>query len=248
MKIARPNQSFQIVAHRGLPEDYPENTLIAYKHALMLHIDMLEIDVHYTKDKQLVVIHDDTIDRTSNGKGKVIDYTLDELREFDFGAYRGDKFKGERIPTLDEVLDLVDHFSKKLLLEIKKPSQYPGIEEMIVEKLKERGMPKHKVILQSFDFDCVKKLAEMNLEFELGVLLSKKQYWYKLPNFKEIAKVADYANPNYALVTKRFMKHAHEEMLKVLPYTVNESKAVKKLIDVEVDGVISDIPEDIFKL
>ncbi|BBD92242.1 glycerophosphodiester phosphodiesterase [Staphylococcus caprae] len=248
MKIARPNHSFQIVAHRGLSEDYPENTLIAYKHALMLHIDMLEIDVHYTKDKQLVVIHDDTIDRTSNGKGKVIDYTLDELREFDFGAYRGDKFKGERIPTLDEVLDLVDHFSKKLLLEIKKPSQYPGIEEMIVEKLKERGMPKHKVILQSFDFDCVKKLAEMNLEFELGVLLSKKQYWYKLPNFKEIAKVADYANPNYALVTKRFMKHAHEEMLKVLPYTVNESKAVKKLIDVEVDGVISDIPEDIFKL
>ncbi|MGX0909609.1 glycerophosphodiester phosphodiesterase [Staphylococcus caprae] len=248
MKIARPNHSFQIVAHRGLPEDYPENTLIAYKHALMLHIDMLEIDVHYTKDKQLVVIHDDTIDRTSNGKGKVIDYTLDELREFDFGAYRGDKFKGERIPTLDEVLDLVDHFSKTLLLEIKKPSQYPGIEEMIVEKLKERSMPKHKVILQSFDFDCVKKLAEMNLEFELGVLLSKKQYWYKLPNFKEIAKVADYANPNYALVTKRFMKHAHEEMLKVLPYTVNESKAVKKLIDVEVDGVISDIPEDIFKL
>ncbi|MBU5270688.1 glycerophosphodiester phosphodiesterase [Staphylococcus caprae] len=248
MKIARPNQSFQIVAHRGLPEDYPENTLIAYKHALMLHIDMLEIDVHYTKDKQLVVIHDDTIDRTSNGKGKVLDYTLDELREFDFGAYRGDKFKGERIPTLDEVLDLVDHFSKRLLLEIKKPSQYPGIEEMIVEKLKERGIPKHKVILQSFDFDCVKKLADMNLEFELGVLLSKKQYWYKLPNFKEIAKVADYANPNYALVTKRFMKHAHEEMLKVLPYTVNESKAVKKLIDVEVDGVISDIPEDIFKL
>ena len=73
----------------------------------------------------------------------------------------------------------------------------------------------------------------MNLEFELGVLLSKKQYWYKLPNFKRNCKVADYANPNYALVTKRFMKHAHEEMLKVLPYTVNESKAVKKLIDVE---------------
>ena len=67
MKFRRPNQHFQIVAHRGLPEDYPENTIIAYRHALMLHIDMLEIDVHYTKDKELVVIHDDTIDRTSNG-------------------------------------------------------------------------------------------------------------------------------------------------------------------------------------
>ena len=72
-----------------------------------------------------------------------------------------------------------------------------------------------------------KKLAEMNLEFELGVLLSKKQYWYKLPNFKEIAKVADYANPNYALVTKRFMKHAHEEMLKVLPYTLMSLKRLR---------------------
>ena len=142
MKIARPNQTFQIVAHRGLPEDYPENTLIAYKHALMLHIDMLEIDVHYTKDKQLVIIHDDTIDRTSNGKGKVKDYTLEELREFDFGVKRGDAFKGERIPTFDEVLDLVNNFSKKLLIEIKTPSQYPGIEEMIVNKLKRRS--KHK--------------------------------------------------------------------------------------------------------
>ncbi|MCE3399617.1 glycerophosphodiester phosphodiesterase, partial [Staphylococcus aureus] len=111
----------------------PENTLIAYKHALMLHIDMLEIDVHYTKDKQLVIIHDDTIDRTSNGKGKVKDYTLEELREFDFGVKRGDAFKGERIPTFDEVLDLVNNFSKKLLIEIKTPSQYPGIEEMIVD-------------------------------------------------------------------------------------------------------------------
>ena len=88
----------------------------------------------------------------------------------------------------------------------------------------------------------------MNLEFELGVLLSRNNIGISCLTLKEIAKVADYANPNYALVTKRFMKHAHEEMLKVLPYTVNESKAVKKLIDVEVDGVISDIPEDIFKL
>lgn len=248
MKIARPNQTFQIVAHRGLPEDYPENTLIAYKHALMLHIDMLEIDVHYTKDKQLVIIHDDTIDRTSNGKGKVKDYTLEELREFDFGVKRGYAFKGERIPTFDEVLDLVNNFSKKLLIEIKTPSQYPGIEEMIVNKLKEKDMPSHKVILQSFDFDCVKKLANMNLEYELGVLLSKKKYWYKLPDFKEIAKIADYANPNYKLVTKRFMKHAHEEMLKVLPYTVNKPKAAKKLLHYGVDGIISDIPEEMFKL
>ena len=113
MKIARPNQTFQIVAHRGLPEDYPENTLIAYKHALMLHIDMLEIDVHYTKDKQLVIIHDDTIDRTSNGKGKVKDYTLEELREFDFGVK--EVMRSVNVYLFDEVLDLVNNFSKSYL-------------------------------------------------------------------------------------------------------------------------------------
>ena len=118
MKFRRPNQHFQIVAHRGLPEDYPENTIIAYRHALMLHIDMLEIDVHYTKDKELVVIHDDTIDRTSNGKGKVSDFTLKELKALDFGFYKGEKFKG-RVYRLLKVLDLADNFSQKLLIEIK---------------------------------------------------------------------------------------------------------------------------------
>ncbi|MDU3184899.1 MAG: glycerophosphodiester phosphodiesterase family protein [Staphylococcus epidermidis] len=196
MKFRRPNQHFQIVAHRGLPEDYPENTIIAYRHALMLHIDMLEIDVHYTKDKELVVIHDDTIDRTSNGKGKVSDFTLKELKALDFGFYKGEKFKGER----------------------------------------------------SFDFDCVKKLSAMNLDYELGLLISKKKYWHKLPNFKKIAKVADYANPNYQIVSKKFMQLAHEEELKVLPYTVNKLKESQKLIDIGVDGIISDVPEDLFEL
>ena len=224
MKFRRPNQHFQIVAHRGLPEDYPENTIIAYRHALMLHIDMLEIDVHYTKDKELVVIHDDTIDRTSNGKGKVSDFTLKELKA------------------------LADNFSQKLLIEIKKPSQYPNIENMIVDKLKERQISKSKVILQSFDFDCVKKLSAMNLDYELGLLISKKKYWHKLPNFKKIAKVADYANPNYQIVSKKFMQLAHEEELKVLPYTVNKLKESQKLIDIGVDGIISDVPEDLFEL
>ena len=93
MKIQKPNTSFQIVAHRGLSQKYPENTVEGFKAALMQHIDMLEIDVHFTKDKQLVVIHDDSIDRTSNQKGKVKDFTLEELKQFDFGIRHGETFK-----------------------------------------------------------------------------------------------------------------------------------------------------------
>ena len=76
----------------------------------------------------------------------------------------------------------------------------------------------------------------------------KKKYWHKLPNFKKIAKVADYANPNYQIVSKKFMQLAHEEELKVLPYTVNKLKESQKLIDIGVDGIISDVPEDLFEL
>ncbi|MCO0860902.1 glycerophosphodiester phosphodiesterase family protein [Staphylococcus pasteuri] len=243
MTIERPNQSFKLIAHRGLPKDYPENTLIGYQHALDLPIDMLEIDLHYTKDKKLVVIHDDTIDRTSNGKGKVKDYTLAELRQFDFGSNHDGQPNHIPIPTFDEVLQLHSNSSKTLLIEIKKPSQYPGIETMIVDKLKEYKVPTKKVILQSFDFNSVKKLSDMKIEYELGVLISKKKYWYKLPNFKEIAQVANYVNPNFSLVNKHFMDKAHSEYLKVMPYTVNETKDANHLINLKVDGIITDIPD-----
>ncbi|MCC3683456.1 glycerophosphodiester phosphodiesterase, partial [Staphylococcus epidermidis] len=130
----------------------------------------------------------------------------------------------------------------------KKPSEYQNIENMVVDKLKERQISKSKVILQSFDFDCVKKLSAMKLDYELGLLISKKKNWPRLPNFKKIAKVADYANPNYQIVSKKFMQLAHEEELKVLPYTVNKLKESQKLIDIGVDGIISDVPEDLFEL
>ena len=243
MSNERSNQSYQLIAHRGLPQDYPENTLIGYQHALALPIDMLEIDLHFTKDKQLVVIHDDTIDRTSNGKGKVKDYTLEELKKFDFGSYHDKRFKDEQIPTFDEVLDIHSKSSKKLLIEIKKPSQYPGIEKMIVDKLKDYHIPSSKVILQSFDFESINKLAQMNVPYELGVLISKKKYWYKSPDFKAIAEIANYINPNYSIVNKHFMEKAHVEHLKVMPYTVNDYKEARKLIDLHVDGIITDIPD-----
>ncbi len=248
MKIIKPNAAFQIVAHRGLSHRYPENTIEGFKGALMQHIDMLEIDVHFTKDKELVVIHDDTIDRTSNGKGKVMDYTLEELRNFDFGVKHSKAFSNTKISTFDEVLEVFNHYSKKLLIELKVPSQYPGIEEAVLQRLKAHQVPSHKAILQSFDTESVKRLSKLQSSYQLGVLVSKKKYWYKLPNFEEIAEYASFVNPNYKLVNKKFMTHAHENGLNVIPYTVNKAKDVKKMINLGVDGIISDIPDELFKL
>ncbi|EHJ08110.1 glycerophosphodiester phosphodiesterase [Staphylococcus simiae] len=248
MKITKPYKEFKIVAHRGLPNTYPENTMVGYKAALMHHIDMLEIDIHLTKDNQLVIIHDDKLDRTSNGKGLITNYTLEELKSFDFGSYKDISYQDETIPTLEEVLQTAKHFSKQLLIEIKKPNQYPNIEKILLETLKRHNIPEHRVIIQSFDIESIERLYKINCPYELGVLCSKKKYWYKRPDFAKIAQYATYANPNYMLVTKQFIKEAHKVGLKVLPYTVNKNKVAQKMINYGVDGLITDVPFDIFKL
>ncbi|WP_285491638.1 glycerophosphodiester phosphodiesterase [Staphylococcus haemolyticus] len=248
MKINKPNQAFQIVAHRGLSNQFPENTLVGFKAALMQHVDMLEIDVHFSKDNHLVVIHDDTINRTSNDEGKVKDYTLEELLTFDFGVKHDKSFRNTKISTFEEVLSLIKNFSKKLLIEIKVPHQYPGIEEAVLKALEIYKVPKHKAIIQSFDEDCVKRLNSLDSEYQLGLLISRKKYWYKSPNFEEISDYANFINPNYKLVNSKFIKNAHSQSLKVIPYTVNKRKDVKKLINLGVDGIISDLPEDIFRI
>ncbi|MDY4021768.1 glycerophosphodiester phosphodiesterase family protein [Staphylococcus borealis] len=248
MKINRPNQAFQIVAHRGLSNQFPENTLLSFKAALMQHVDMLEIDVHFSKDHHLVVIHDDTIDRTSNGKGKVKDYTFEELATFDFGIKHNPSFINTKISKFEEVLSLSKNYSKTLLIEIKVPHQYPGIEEAVLKALKAYKVPEHKAIIQSFDDTSVKRLRSLGRVYPLGLLVSRKKYWYKSPDFEAISQYADFINPNYKLVTSKFIKNAHRHSLKVIPYTVNHSKDAKKLIRLGVDGIISDLPEALFKL
>ncbi len=107
-EIKGSTQKIQIVAHRGANKVAPENTLSAFKKALAFGADMIEIDVHLTKDHQLIVIHDEELNRTTNGTGNVSDYTLAELRKFDTGSWFSKEFKGEQLPTLSETLELIN--------------------------------------------------------------------------------------------------------------------------------------------
>lgn len=231
-----------LIAHRGFSTDFPENTRAAFEPALESNIDMLEIDIHRTKDNYLVVIHDDTINRTSNGKGKVKDHSLNSLMQFDYGVTKHIKFKGQHMMTLEEVLVLIKNYPQKLLIEIKQPHFYPGIGQQLIDMLKKHDITEEKVIIQSFDQQCIRNLYEMGVGFKLGVLISKKKYWYKMPNFDKIAVYADYVNPHYSLVNHKFMTAAHSLELSVMPYTVNEVTIANKLIMLGVDGLISDNP------
>lgn len=243
-----PSEALQIIAHRGFSIDYPENTLLAYRAALSSGIDMLEIDVHLTKDQELVVIHDDKIDRTSNGTGYIKDYTLDELKSYDFGSWKDHSFAGSQIMTFSEVAQLVKPYDVKLLIEIKKPKQYPNIEEILVKQIEENHLSPEDVIIQSFDEKSMIKMASITQQYELGLLVSKKKYLLRMPNFNKIAKYCQYVNPNYELVSQKWVERAHLHQLKVMPYTVNDIKSIEKLINDGVDGIITDGPNYYFDL
>ncbi|RIM76687.1 glycerophosphodiester phosphodiesterase [Staphylococcus arlettae] len=237
-----------VIAHRGLAATYPENTLKGIEAALQLNIDFLEIDVHKTKDNELVVIHDDTIDRTSNGSGRIQDYTLAELKKYDFGSWKGEEFAGLTIPTLTEVLDMVVQYNQKLLIEVKKPKQYPGIEDLLISMLTEHKIATEDVVIQSFDKKSMKYIASLTIGHQLGVLLSRKRYWYQKPDFKALAEYATLANPDFKLATAEFVQQAHEHKLLVAPYTVNDLTTKDQLLTAGVDGIISDAPNMLFNI
>ena len=127
-----------VAAHRGFRSEYPENTLIAFKAALELGVDQLETDVRVTKDGELILIHDATLDRTTNGTGRVIDHTFEEIRALDAGSHKDEKFKGEQVPTLLEFMELVkDHPTITLDIEMKEyPDDNPGAYEVCDRILK----------------------------------------------------------------------------------------------------------------
>ena len=107
------NKKFQVIGHRGIAASYPENTLISFEKAVEAGVDAIEFDVHTTRDGQLVITHDHTVERCSNGTGEVSSYTLNLLKALDFGKWKGPEFAGTRIPTLEETLDLIFSMNSK---------------------------------------------------------------------------------------------------------------------------------------
>src|SRR5690625_4151804 len=127
----------KIFAHRGSSGTHPENTMAAFKEAVKVGVDGIEIDVHYTKDDKLAVIHDDTVDRTTNGTGPVRGHTLEELQDLDAGSWFSKKWKHERIPSLQEVLKwMMDHPHLVLNIELKYVGlDYVGFEEKVIQEV-----------------------------------------------------------------------------------------------------------------
>lgn len=230
-----------VFAHRGYSGKYPENTVLAFEEALKVGANGIELDVHKTKDGKLATIHDESIDRTFLGKGLVKDYDLRDLKKLD---NRDEKFRDNIdsiIGTLEEVILLVsfkDNFT--LNIELKTDViHYDGIEEDVLEMLDSYDMIE-STIISSFNHESLKICKKINKNIRTAAL-------YNEP----IEDVVNYAkdlgvyaiHPDYKLVDETLIKKCHENNILINAYTVNEKDTISELINMGIDGIITDYPE-----
>jgi glycerophosphoryl diester phosphodiesterase len=222
-----------IIGHRGAAGYEPENTLISFRKALKLKVDMIELDVHICKSKELVVIHDKKVDRTTNSKGKIADLNLNELKKLDAG-------KGEKIPTLKEVLNFINK-KTKINIELKGNRTAKPVNDIIEEYVK-KGWRYKDFIVSSFNYKELKDFFNINQTVKLSVLIDKNSKDF----FKIVKEIKAYSiNPSLNIIDKNFIKSAHDKGLKVFVYTVNNEKDIKKMEKLEIEGIFSDYPDKI---
>ena len=230
----------QIWAHRGASAYAPENTLPAFKLALDQGAQGIELDVQRTVDGELVVIHDETIDRTSNGFGRVVDLTLEDLRRIDFSnGFIG--HRNVRIPTLAEVLDLIRPTGASLNLELKNAIEpYPGMELEAAAMVADAGLTE-RVLFSSFNHSSLANLRGVVPPSQIGVLYSDGLYnpWQYAHWLGAGALHPDWA----ALRQPDYMWLAHEAGIKVNVWTLDEEKDVAHALEIGVDALVTNFPD-----
>ena len=219
-------------AHRGASGDFPENTMLAFKKAIQMRADGIELDVQKCKSGELVVIHDFKVDRTTNGIGYVKDFTLSELRRLNAGS-------GEKIPLLSEILKIIPQ-NILLNIELKGKNTAKPVCDMINDFIARNKIDKTQIIVSSFNHSELKQFYKINKDIKLGVIISG------LPtNTINFAKMlnAYTINPSFDFVTKSFVKRAHKNNLKVCVWTVNDLKPLEYMKKIDVDCVFSNYPD-----
>jgi glycerophosphoryl diester phosphodiesterase len=243
------------LAHRGFSGKYPENTRRAFIAAIEEghsqgrqcdggHCDGFESDVHLSADGEPVIIHDDLLERTTDGKGAVGDWSFAELRKLDCGAWKGREFAGERIMHLDELLELVIEKNIVLNLEIKNYSVfYKGIEEKVIGRIKALGA-QNRVFLSSFNHISMGICKEIDKTIEAGLL-----YGYPLLDMDDYGwrHGMDALHPqvNCLEYTPELVEKAHNKGLKINTWTANTEEQIEFCIKIGVDSIISNYPDKV---
>jgi glycerophosphoryl diester phosphodiesterase len=231
----RPGRGPTGVAHRGAPHEAPENTLASFQRALEAGAAAVEGDVQRTRDGRLVIIHDQTLERTTSGRGRVVDVTFEELRRLDAGGWFAPAFAGERVPLLDEVLDLV-RGRARIFLEIKNgPVFYDGIEIEVAASLRRHGIERDALVM-SFDHLAVRAMRETAPDVATGVVYDARLID---PNAAARAARADVVCPRWRLVSEDVVAATHAAGLGVFPWTIDDEDAMRRCLAWGADGITS---------
>lgn len=228
----------RIWAHRGASGDAPENTIEAFELALTQGADGFELDVQRTTDGVLVVCHDEKIDRTSDGSGAIAAMSWDQLREFDFSNGMAE-YAGAKIPTLEQVLELVVGNHLCINIELKNSvERYPGMEAEVVALVAKMGL-EQQIWYSSFNHQSLVELVRVGANSGLGALYVEQlvRPWDYVTNFGVGA-----LHPSFHTVTADLVANAHRVGVRVHPWTVNEAEHIKALGEIGVDAVITNYP------
>ena len=230
----------KVFAHRGASAYAPENTLAAFRLAEEQGADGIELDVQLTKDGQVVVIHDENIDRTGTGTGAVRDYTLEELRKLSFHNHM-EAYEGEKIPTLEEVLTFVKQGRMEVNIELKTGVYwYPEIEKKTIEIVKKAGR-EERVFYSSFNHYSVQKILSMDTKAETAYLYT--DVMLDVEKYAEKTGVQGLHPAVFHLYMSDFMKRYQESGLKIRVWTVNREKDMKNFIEAGLEAVITNYPD-----
>ena len=216
-----------LTGHRGAAKLEPENTLLSIQKAIDLGVDQIEIDVHLTRDQHLVVIHDVTVDRTTDGDGAIADFTLAEVKQLDAG-------KGERIPTLQEVIDLV---RGKVILQIELKG--PGTAEPVIQAVKQNSL-ENGVLLTSFVHDRLREARQLNPNLRLGAL------WATPPPDaceQAIAMGAEAIHIQHLNIDADLVQKAHAHGLQIRAWNPDTIEEIQRVMDFGVDAIGSNRPD-----
>ncbi len=217
--------------HRGAKGHEPENTLLSVETGLKLGADWIEVDV-YAVEGRLPVIHDDRLERTTNGEGFVMEQSLSYLRSLDAG-------KGQRIPFLEEVMDLIGDRAG-LNIELKGPATAGPVVAAAEEYIRHHGWNYDRLLISSFDHTQLKDVKKLNPRFKTGALLSRIPWRYA----RCAEKLSAYSvNTSRRAVNRKFVEDAHQRGLKMFVYTVNSREEIDRLRQLGADGIFTDYPE-----
>lgn len=239
-------------AHRGAMGYAPENTLAAFRLGVQQGSDLVEADVQRSKDGVLVLMHDTTLSRTTDveqvfpdrAPWRVSDFTYAEIQQLDAGSWFSEEYAGEPVPTMAEMVEVLRPTRAGILMELKAPALYPGIERQVAEEFAsfpgyvDSAVSAERLVVQSFDWDSMARYHEVQPSVPVGLLGRPAEAL--LP---ELSTWADQINPGFRSYDAAYVDAVHELGMEVHTYTVNQPADMHLVLDRGVDGVITNVPD-----